>query len=106
MLNQSVVGAPYVRILQTMYLANGSQNFPRKTGIFFGNSCKGLSKALSRAGSGRNKVIGDRLRSIFKIEVLFEAPSVLMRRWGMSGPPFGMMGYWWSVLPQQQISKI
>ena len=41
-----------------MYLANGSQNFSRKKNAdFFGNSCKGLSKALSRAGSGRDKVM-------------------------------------------------
>ena len=67
MLNQSVVGAPFVSILQTMYLANGSQNFSRKTeNFFFGNSCKGLSKALSRADSGRNKVIGGRLRPNFR----------------------------------------
>ena len=30
-LNQSVVGAPFISILQTMYLANGSQNISRKT---------------------------------------------------------------------------
>ena len=58
MLNQLVAGAPFVSILQTMYLANGSHNFSRKTGKVFGNSCKGLSKALSRADSGRDKVIG------------------------------------------------
>ena len=65
-LNQFVVGAPFVSMLQTMHLGNGSQNFSRKTGKIFGNSCKILSKRLSRADFGRNKVIGGRLRSNFQ----------------------------------------
>ena len=66
-LNQSVVGAPFVNMLQTMCLGNGSQNLSRKTAkIFFENSCKVLSKRLSRADFGRNKVIGGRLRSKFQ----------------------------------------
>ena len=65
MLNQSVVGAPFASILQMIHLANSSHNFSRKTDNIFGNSCIGLSKALSRADSGRNKVIGGHLGSNF-----------------------------------------
>ena len=46
-LNQSVVGAPFVSILQTMYLANGSQNFSRKTGKIF----SGIRARSFRKGS-------------------------------------------------------
>ena len=44
MLNRSVVGAPFVSILQTMYLANGSQNFSRKTENISGIRAKAFRK--------------------------------------------------------------
>ena len=46
MLNQSVVGAPFVSIIQTMYLANGSENFSRKKkrGKFSGIRAKAFRK--------------------------------------------------------------
>ena len=43
-LNQSVVGAPFVSMLQTMYLGKGSQNFSRKTGKIFGIRARSFRK--------------------------------------------------------------
>ena len=54
-LNKSVVGAPFVNILQTMYLANGSQNFSRKTGKYSwirANAFRKRSVVLTRVEKG------------------------------------------------------
>ena len=78
-LSQSALGAPFVSMLQTMYLANVSQNFSRKRGKFSGIRAKAFRK--------RSVILTPvEIRSLevvfFKIEVLFEALSVIMRRWG------------------------
>ena len=82
MLNQSVVGTPFVSILQTMYLANGSQNFSRKTGKIFGNSYKGLRQRLVVLARVEIRLLEVSKGQTFKIEVLFESLCVIMRRWG------------------------
>ena len=52
------------------------------TSLVNSGMCKGLSKALSRADSGRDKVIGVIKGKTLKIEVRIESLSVIMRRWG------------------------
>ena len=82
MLNQSVVVTPFVSILQMMHMANGSQNFSRKTGKFSEVCAKAFRKCsvvLSRVEIRSLKVSKGQT---FKIEVLFEALSVILRRWG------------------------
>ena len=76
-LNRSVMGALFVSILQTMYLANGSQNFFDKNGKTFGNSCKGFSKAVSRADLVQKRS--------------FEVSNPRRQR---APPPFAGEGYW------------
>ena len=66
MLNQSVMGAPFVSILQNDVSGKRLTKLFEKNGKIFGNSCTDLSKALSRADSGRNMVIGGRLWSDFQ----------------------------------------
>ena len=81
MLNQSVVGATFVSILQTLYLANGSQH-SRKTGNFWGILAKAFRKrsaVLTRVDIRSLEVIKGQT---VKIEVLCKSLSVIMRRRG------------------------
>ena len=82
MLKQSIVGGPFVSILRTMYLANDSQNFSRKTRTFSGIRAKAFRKrsvVLTPVEISSLEVVkGQNV----KIEVLFESLSVIMRRWG------------------------
>ena len=79
------MGAPFVSILQTMYLANDSQNFSRKKGIFFREFVQ-TAKAFGKRSVVLTRVEIRSLEVIkgqtFKIEVPFEALSMTMRRWG------------------------
>ena len=84
MLNQSVVGTPFVSILQTMYLANGSQNFSRKNGenFFSGIRTKAFRQRLVVLARVEIRLLEVSKGQTFKIEVLFESLCVIMRRWG------------------------
>ena len=80
MLNQSVLGAPFVSTLQRMYLANGSQNVSRKMRKFSGSRAKAFQKrpvVLARVEIRSLEVIKG---ETCKIEVLFESLSVILRR--------------------------
>ena len=79
MLKQSVVGAPFVRILQTMPIwQTAHKTFREKRGKFSVIRAKAFQKRLVvrlvEIGHWRS------LRSNFQIEVLFEALNVIMRR--------------------------
>ena len=81
MVNQSVVGAPFISMLQTMHLANGSQNF-EKNGNFSGIRAKAFRKRsvlLTRVEIRSLEII---IGETFKIEILFESLRGIMRRWG------------------------
>ena len=61
-------------IVQTIYLANGSQNFSRNTG-----KIAGIRSVLTPVEIRSMEVVWGQT---FKIEVLFETLSLIMRRWG------------------------
>ena len=73
MLNQLVVGAPFVNILQTMYLPNSSKILRKKRGKFSGIRAKTFRKrsdVLTRVEIRSLQVIKGQT---FKIEVLLKS---------------------------------